>query len=65
MIIFNHTICQVKILYLIAKQRNKQIKQQQNKTKEGLHLSGFHRTLLVEPAWSPVDCPRFNLRIEK
>ena len=57
-------ICRVKILYLTAKQRNKQIKQQQNKTKECLHLSGFHRTLLVEPAWSPVDCPRFNLRIE-
>ena len=47
MIIFNHTICQVKTLYLIAKQRNKQIKQQQNKTKQGLHLSGFHRTLLL------------------
>ena len=49
--------------YSRQKQTNKKTKkQQQNKTKKG--LSGFHQTLLVEPAWPAVDYLKFTLIFE-
>ena len=54
--------------YSRQKQTNKKTKKQQqnktkqNKTKKG--LSGFHQTLLVEPAWPAVDYLKFTLIFE-
>lgn len=44
------------------KQKNKKATTKQNKTKKG--LSGFHQTLLVEPAWPAVDYLKFTLIFE-